>query len=612
MFPDGKTLIKIIKETFGTTDITKEQLNYIMAALTPSSYVLEHHTVKGHPVTFYIHNRNLEKVFAHRPWQVDILNDDYPELAIMKSRQLGLSEVGLERLLHFCDLRSYDQVKCLYTFPTLKQMKDFVKTRVNPQFEQGYYAGLINPANDSLDTKQIRRSYVFFRTGSKAAAVEGVDVDYIALDEYDRMTPGAESSAIESMSSSKYHIVTRWSTPTIQGYGIHDKFTHSDQRVYMHKCDSCGKLQQLSYSDYDETKPESERGNIQCLNPDGVDFIGQSVQPGSYQFVCQRCGKPLDRWYNGQWVVTHPEVRGAHGYLITQMNAVWITADNLKEKELKSPSKQHFYNYVLGQPYEDAALKITVDDINRNSRDHLPRPLMNRGDYRFISVGIDWGTYNWVTVLGMKDNGTWDVINNFHVERNRTVQDPEADLKSIILKIEQYDPDIIMPDIGDSGNYVQRLMQIFGKDRVFGIWTKPSPKSTGEVVASFSEGSNRVSIDKLTQMTIMISHIKSGRVGFYRENTQDKQLLIKHWSNVVIRDEEDDKTGEIYKIITCKGDKQGLNGDHFAYSQTYAGIGMKHLMDLYDDPMGSTPFDYTLLNPGNGFTPTDINNGKMY
>ncbi|AGK86841.1 terminase large subunit [Bacillus phage SIOphi] len=82
---------------------------------------------------------------------------------------------------------------------------------------------------------------------------------------------------------------------------------------------------------------------------------------------------------------------GTRGYLITQMNAVWISADELKRKELKAKSKQHFYNYVLGHPYQDVALAVQDKDILDNIREDLPEPLMNRGNYRFISVGIDWG-----------------------------------------------------------------------------------------------------------------------------------------------------------------------------------------------------------------------------
>lgn len=109
----------------------------------------------------------------------------------------------------------------------------------------------------------------------------------------------------------------------------------------------------MSYEDYDESAPIEKRGNVLCVNPKGVDILAKTVVPGSYQFVCQKCGMPLDRWYNGSWVPEFPSRTanggGTRGYMISQMNAVWFSADDLKKKELESLSKQAFFNYTLGE-----------------------------------------------------------------------------------------------------------------------------------------------------------------------------------------------------------------------------------------------------------------------
>jgi len=113
----GKDLLNMAVEMYGTTDITPEQLAYIMDMSKPSTYMLRNHTIKGKPMTFSIPNRDMSQAQSHRPWQQAILNDDSRNLAVMKSRQLGLSEIGVGKLLHFVDTKSYDNVKALYTFP---------------------------------------------------------------------------------------------------------------------------------------------------------------------------------------------------------------------------------------------------------------------------------------------------------------------------------------------------------------------------------------------------------------------------------------------------------------------------------------------------------------
>lgn len=121
----------------------------------------------------------------------------------------------------------------------------------------------------------------------------------MALDEYDRVPVQSVQSAQNSMSSSNFKMMRRFSTPTAPNVGIHDLFVHSDQMEYMHKCTHCGHWNLMSYEDY---KDDGTGGNIMLMDKSGIDLAGRTVRPGTYQFVCQKCGKPLDRWYNGMWI----------------------------------------------------------------------------------------------------------------------------------------------------------------------------------------------------------------------------------------------------------------------------------------------------------------------
>lgn len=359
----------------------------------------------------------------------------------------------------------------------------------------------------------------------------------------------------------------------------------------MHRCESCGYRQQMDYEK-----------NIECVDPSGVDIIAKTVREGTFRYVCQKCHKSLDRWYNGSWVPKYPERTadggGTRGYLITQMNAVWISADELKRKELAAKSKQQFYNYVLGHPFEDVSLAVQDVDVISNMREDLPGPLLNRGDYRFISVGIDWGNHHWVTVKGFRDNGQTDLIRAFPVERSRGIENIELDLETIINQIVPYNPDIISADIGDSGNYVDKLIQYFGKGKVYGVKVNPNPRSNGLMHPQWNENKSMVTIDKLTANKGYISDMKMGRIGFYRQRDADLNLYIEHWKNVVIRDEEDDKTGEVYQVIGNKGD------DHYAQSAVYAKAGIDHVLAPFQEH-GEDEFGYTTISDLKT-QPTDI------
>ena len=577
---DGKEIVRMAKEMYGTSNITPEQLAYVVDMLTPSSYLLRNHVIKNRPITFHIPGRNEEKARSHRPWQIQIINDPHPDLAVIKSRQLGLSEMGVGKLLHFADTKSYDAIKALYAFPTNRQMEDFVKTRLDPALAKGYYASILDPQNDSLKVKGIRDSFIYFRSSSTPNALEGVDIDYLALDEYDRVPYLAEASAMESLSSSKYKIKNRWSTPSLPDAGIHRLFQQSDQNWYLHKCDHCNYYNQMDYADYDSSSIEAG-GNILPVNPDGVDVIAKTVVDGSFQFVCKKCGKPLDRWYNGQWVSKFPDRTkdggGIKGYMISQLNAVWFSADELKRKELNSQSKQSFYNYVLGYPFEDSKLVVTENDIFDHPSEHLNFS-PDRGDYRFISVGIDWGNRHWVTIHGMKSNGQIDLIRLFSVGKSASTDAMNigADLEQIKLALTPYTPDIIVADIGDSGDKVAKLISYYGADKVFGCKYNSSPKSTGQLTPTWSENTNIVSVDKLMQNKRYIGMVKEGDIHFPKNRElADLVLYIMHWRNVAIRDEEDEKTGGFYQVISRKGD------DHYAQASVYSIIGLERLREIF-------------------------------
>lgn len=414
--------------------------------------------------------------------------------------------------------------------------------------------------------------------------------------EYDRVNPLAESSAMESMSSSPFKIVRRWSTPSAPNIGIHKLYSQSDQWFYGHRCEHCNHLNEMKYKDYNPDNLE-ESGNVLLLNPEGIDEQAKTVKDGTYQFVCQKCGKPLDRWYNGEWHCKYPERtkgnKGIRGYLITQMNAVWISLDELKEKEMNTESKQSFHNYILGLPYEDVKMRVLEEDVFENKSPIAKEQLFDRGQYQFISVGIDWGSIHWVTVHGMLPDGKVDLIRLFPVKKITIPGMVESDLSQIILEISKYNPDIIIADNGDSGNNILKLINHFGADKVFGCTYKSSPRSTGQLRPEFNESSNRVTVDKLMQNKRYIQAMKTKEIRMYQKIDNDLRLFLTHWQNVVIMDEEDEKTGEFYQIIKRRGD------DHYSQSAVYSFIGINRLKDLMANNSGSKfestflPTDYT-------------------
>lgn len=426
-----------------------------------------------------------------------------------------------------------------------------------------------------MKEKVIRNSFLIFRSSSKASALEGIDVDAVYLDEYDRVGNSAEDSAVQSMSSSKFRYLRRFSTPTVPGYGVDREFNKSDMKFYIHKCTHCGYDNRLKYADYDPNNLEKS-GNIGLINPEGLNEDNHEIEDGTFDFVCQKCGKHLDRWYNGRWVALHPERKEVSGYFISQLNAVWISMDQLKRAEYASQSLQSFHNYILGEPYLDQSMAVFPRDVWDNLDTYRAEPAIDREGYSKIAVGIDWGVHdNHIVIIGITPEGETKVIALKKQRVSGDYKNPDADINKLIVELDQYDPDIILADLGYNGTNVNRLIKAFGQSRVFGVKVNPA-RAVGEIKPTFNATSNVVTLDKLSSNLFAINQLKSRLVSFWNDpKDPDLNLFLKHAMNVMILEEEDDDN-ILHKVIKQKGRD---NPDHYFQSFVYAIEAVRHLVD---------------------------------
>ncbi|MCT6889435.1 MAG: phage terminase large subunit family protein [Lactobacillus sp.] len=592
-YKSGAQLLEATKNLFKTDTPTKEQLTYVINMASPINYALAYHTANNHPITFDVPGYDISKAAQHRPWQKEILkavtDTNNKDVVIIKARQLGLSEVAVMAIMYLADYYSNEAINFLYSFPTYRQVNDFKKGRIDTQISNGYYSNIIDKNNNSLSQMSIRNSRIYFRTASKASAVEGVNLDGIFYDEFERYagTNGEESGAQSLKGNNRMGIIRRWSTPSVPDFGTDRLYRNSNQNVWLTKCEHCNKWQEIKFEE-----------NLKVVDEDLIDRTIGQVKPGATRYECKYCHKSLEasRWYNGQWVTKYPS-RISVGFDISQLNAVWISSDQIYSEYLKSHSRQTFSNYVLGEAYQDSSLQITSDDIINNMRKDVPTDQTIRGNYRFISAGIDWGAhFHHLVVIGCRDNGVWDIIHLQQIAKSVGIEHIEEDLRQVIMVLNQFDPDIILPDLGYNGNYVDKLKAQFGLGKVYGVQTR-SARTNNDMNAHFNDQGSIVTIDKLMQNIQCIEEIKAGRLGMFG-NPKDPnfQTFITHWKNVIISDEQlDNQDGDIIKVIKRR------DADHFAQACVYAYVGMKKLINdlqqqnqdvqVADVPMSKVNFD---------------------
>lgn len=541
----------------------KQALQQVMINKIPALYALKHRFIKGKPMTF-MSDKNPVK---HRPWQIDIINDQHPDKVVRKSRQLGLSEMAITEFLWFLD--THPNTKAMYTFPRKEQMEDFSNTRITPIFQESdYLSSRLDPKMNNVRLKKlVNSSVMFLRSAWGSALGEGADIDMLGLDEYDRMKDGVELAFRESMKSSVHGLMRRWSTPTIPGRGVDLLFGKSDQRYYHHKCDKCGHWQVLTVED-----------NLLQIKADGVDIINEQIQDGSFMFVCSKCKRALNRWYKGEYVAKHPARHEIRGYHISQLDAVWISADEIMRNQFQYKVKQLFYNYVIGIPYASEGLIITDQDVL--SCVEYPEPIGYRdySKYKKVVAGVDWGYFNWLFIIGLTDDDQEHLLDLHWHEDN-----PNKPLECVNMftaLLQPYDPDVIVADNGFGADRNSYLIQQF-PGRVFACdWD--TPKSNIPLVDSWNDKGQRVRVDKTTKMKRVLYNVKSRKLKMFARN-EKLDMFTKHLKNVRTLMEEED--GEIYEKVTRIGD------DHLACACAYAYIALDRILGL-DKPKSTLEYDF--------------------
>ena len=519
----------------------------------PSLWALKYKRIKNRPTTF----TSAKTPFKHRPWQQQILDDNHKNKVVEKSRQLGFSEVGMTEVLHF--LIMHDVTKAMYIFPRNQQMIDFSKSRITPVFQGSeYFQQLLDKDMNSVSTKKILESYLFMRSGWGGALGEGVDVDHLSIDEYDRMKDGVELAVRGGLKSYKWGLMRRWSTPTIPGRGINHLYQKSDQMRYIWTCEHCGEKQFLTFDE-----------NVIQIKPHGINNITQEVEDGTFIIGCKKCKKPINRWGIGEWVPMYPSIKETRGYHISQLDAAWITADDIMRRKFSYGSKQLFFNYVIGEPYASEGIMITDADLRASVR--LPKEVISRtSNYVAISAGIDWGEVSSMVILGLKATGAVALLNIYTVEDDPKIPLRSANFFCAILRT--FNPNIVIADAGYGADRNSYGFTQFPANWYACQWqTNKDARAKTRFMDVWNETAREVTVDKTLKVQRTLHSVKGHLIGMFPW-CEKLEMLCTHLKNTRIMDMEDE--GIIYQMATRVG------ADHTVSALTYALIGVDKLTGM--------------------------------
>ncbi len=296
--------------------------------------------------------------FKDHEFQKDIISDISQEVNVQKCAQVGLSEVMARYALAICRVMPY--FSTILTMPGANDSVKFFKTRINAVINDSPdLREALDKDIDNTEMKGFGGSILYGRGTRGSTAALSVPADMLIHDELDRSDPHTIQQYVSRVKHSKYKMIRRFGTPTINGLGIALAMTISKRKHHMCRCNHCGERFVPSYHDHviipGWDKPKNE---ISAHN------LGQIKWENAY-LACPYCGKqPSLLPEHREWVVENPgDSYSAVGYFVTPFSAPNVVPISRIVKESTLFTWPEFCNQTLGETSTNEAASLTVDDI---------------------------------------------------------------------------------------------------------------------------------------------------------------------------------------------------------------------------------------------------------
>ena len=341
--------------------------------------------------------------FKDHAWQLRVLAEESNEITIIKSAQLGASELSL-RMAAAMIMTATGNFSVGYLFPTASFSMTYAKTRFSPICDES--PALRSALSESdMNNAEVRsfgngKNLLFRGTNSETSGLSH-SLDAIYWDEYSFMAQDKAKIYESRLIASKYRIKVKLSTPTYPGDPISSAYENSKRWANFCKCSHCG---HYFYPDFyahcrvpgwDKHLDEIIEDNLHRTN-----YLQASIH-------CPSCDKvPSLLPEHREWVCENPHDRYvATGFRVGPFDVPTIvTVPYLVQVSTQYQRKADFRNFNLGITAEDSETGLLPSDIDAVGREVSASPFTTH------VMGVDLGMTNYFTVAGVSADGTMGVV----------------------------------------------------------------------------------------------------------------------------------------------------------------------------------------------------------
>jgi len=482
---------------------------------------------------------------AGHEYQVGWLQEPAREQCFIKGAQIGATECLVLRTLHGMIHGRY-RSGSLYLFPTRDDVRDFSKARFDPLIDVNPFIGAFVQNTDAQNIKQIGRGFLYLRGARSTKNVQGskksssqlksIPVDRVIFDEMDEIEPEMVELAKERVSHSKVQELVYLGTPTIPDYGIDAKYQVSDQRVWMIKCEHCGK----------ET----------CLDLEFPASLMRTPSGGVYR-CCIHCKKEIHP-ANGRWVAQYPD-RDLVGWWISQLNSVYVDPKLILDLYEDPPNGDlsEVMNSKLGRAYIPAENRLHPNEVYACCGNDI----VSAKDEGPTCMGVDVGRVLHVVIAQRTTKNALKVIKMARVDSFEDLHDLARDfgVKSAVIDLRPEQRKV--REFQKAENY-----QVFACEYVETRAGMTHWDEKDKVIKC-----NRTEICDATHELV----VESGRLELPRR-CQEVDQFVKEMCNIAKTLEEDKVSGSrVYRY-------KKLGADHYRHAMNYCLLASERVGVLSD------------------------------
>lgn len=441
--------------------------------------------------------------FDGHEYQKKILEDKADTIVIVKSAQLGISEMSARLALARCAL--INGFNCIYTLPSATAAQQFVQTRINPIIDGSpYLREIVSKDVDNTSIKKLSDSHLFAKGCQVDRQAISVPADLCVFDEVNNSDQEVMTLFESRLIHSKYALRVFLSTPSIPNFGIDNLFNQSKRKFNMCQCGSCNEWFIPDYHDHIVVPGFSEEDLSKITK---AHFADPEFRWLDAYVACPKCGSAVDMVSaKRDWVVENPDSAFVDsGYQISPFDCPKIIKPSaLVKSSVTYERPVDFYNQRLGKSLEDRETSLALEEL-RGATVH-DRP---SGAHSHV-LGLDMGSVCWAMVCAVMADQRLVIVKVEAIPLHRVVD-------RVVELQRQFALRMIVVDRGPMTEAVYQIQQrvrnsfaaVFVQSKgidLFKVIDRDADRDAGV------EGMRQVNISKDACMDVLMSLVRTGQV----------------------------------------------------------------------------------------------------